>query len=151
MIESAGSKGRILLADLHALRARCLAAGNTLPGRVVVKMFLDHFRTTDDIQFYRDYKHLEHLEFNHSHPDLFMSKWRELVSKVDRSMIPDKMLLSIFLNKVRKFPGIAWDVETFERAPDNSPQKTYKFLVQAMDAHIERGLGIALWCRERMS
>ena len=48
-------------------------------------------------------------------------------------MIPDKMLLSIFLNKVRRFPGIHWDVETFERAPDGSPHKTYKFLVDAMD------------------
>ena len=51
-----------------------------LPGRFVVKLVLDHFRTMDDVQLYTDYKHLEHLEFNHNRPDLFMSKWRELVS-----------------------------------------------------------------------
>ena len=105
-----------------------------------MKLFLEHFRIMDDVQFYTDYKHLEHLEFNHSHPDLFMSRWREIVSKVDRSMIPPKMLLSIFLNKVRKFPGIQWDVEHFDRAPDGSPIKTYQFLVDAMDSCIDRDL-----------
>ena len=67
-----------------------------------------------------------------------MTQWRDLVSKIDRTMIPEKILLSVFFNKVRKFPGIRWEVEMFERAPDNSPQKTYKYLTEAMDAHIER-------------
>ena len=35
MIEGAGSKGRILLADVHARRTRCLSAGVMLPGRLV--------------------------------------------------------------------------------------------------------------------
>ena len=113
MIEVLGAKGRMFLADLYARRRRtkCLSAGVVLPGRIVVKLFLEHFRTMDDVKFYTDYKHLEHLEFNHSQPDLFMSRWREIISKVDRSMIPPKMLLWIFLNKIRKFPGIQWGVE----------------------------------------
>ena len=83
-VEASGTKGRILLADLYARRTQCLVAGNLLPGRVVVKLFLDHFRTTDDLPCYTDYKHLEILEFNHSQPDLFMSKWREIPKSTDQ-------------------------------------------------------------------
>ena len=62
------------------------------------------------------------------------------MSKVDRALIPDKMLLTIFLNKIRKLPGVQRDVEDFERAQDGSPVKTYRFLVAAMDGYIDRDL-----------
>ena len=100
MIELAKGKGRVLLADLHSRRSRCLASGTLLAGRVVVELFLDSFRTTDDTPYFTDYRHLEHFEFNFTQPDIFMSKWCDLVSKVDRQSIPDKMLLRIFFESI---------------------------------------------------
>ena len=55
MVEVAKEKGRILLAELYARRTQCLSVGNFLPGRVVVKLFSDFFRTTDDLPVYTDY------------------------------------------------------------------------------------------------
>ena len=42
MVVASNDKGRVLLAEIYTRRTACLAASVLLPGRVVVKMFLDH-------------------------------------------------------------------------------------------------------------
>ena len=66
MIEASKDKGSVLLADLFARRRVCLNRGNLLPGRVVVKLFLDSFKTMDDTPFFTDPRHLENIESHHS-------------------------------------------------------------------------------------
>ena len=46
----------------------------------------------------------------------------------------------IFLNNIMKFPGVARDVEDFERAHHGSPTKSCESLVAAMDGYINRDL-----------
>ena len=61
MMEGAKDRGRTLLSEIEMQKSRCLREGRLLPGRQIIKKFLDTFETIDGEMILFDYAHLERL------------------------------------------------------------------------------------------
>ena len=73
----------------------------------------------------------------HQNSVVFLRNWETVSSGIQKP--PDDTFLELlFHRQVKKCRALQRDINIYKRAPDGSPEKTYKFLYDATSNHLTR-------------
>jgi hypothetical protein len=129
---------RTLATKVAGLEDAALTKGNVMKGRQLVFLVHDWFKLNPD---------MKHLYGLHEITDIkwygderifdFLELWRRIVSSNSIELTP-KQLSIILVEKMAPSKVLAQDVAYWKRLEDGNDQKTYEYLINAMQRHLDR-------------
>ena len=114
--------------------------GHQTRGRTVLLMFDDYFKTSEEAgTLYSLEDLLKVAKFGDTIADLkkFINRWDAVLAGMKKE--PEETVLrDVLLRQIRPSTLLKYDIDTYDRAKEGDPSKTYSFLVKAIRDLIDR-------------
>ena len=120
-------------------RARGTVPG-MVKGREMLALFIDSFRSADNVDVMYASKHLYEIRFpGDNQLSKFLGQWDEIFSGMDSDdMLPDKSLRNLLWDKIKDSKVMALDLQVYDNMLDKDPDKSYDKLREIMTKWIRK-------------
>ena len=112
-------------------------SGVPAKGRQVLFMFHQHFATSIKHGSIYDIEDLMSVTLSNEDLKSFITRWDSVIAGMTIEA-DEKWLEAYFHKNVKKFRPLSHDLAIYERAPEGSAEKSYKFLLTAARNYLER-------------
>ena len=112
-------------------------SGVPAKGRQVLFMFHQHFATSIKHGSVYDIEDLMSVTLVNDDLKSFITRWDSVIAGMNME-VEDKWLEAYFHKNIKKFRPLSHDLAIYDRAPEGSAEKTYKFLITSARNYLER-------------
>ena len=112
-------------------------SGVPAKGRHVLFMFHQHFATSIKHGSVYDIEDLMSVTLVNDDLKSFITRWDSVIAGMNME-VEDKWLEAYFHKNIKKFRPLSHDFAIYDRAPEGSAEKTYKFLITSARNYLER-------------
>ena len=123
--------------QMDTLKEKEANANRLVRGRQILYKLHDFFATNALHGSVYDVEDLLSVSLNNENLVMFLRNWDTVLSGIQKS--PDEAFLEpLFHRQVKKCKSLQRDINIYERAAEGSAQRSYKFLYDAANAHVNR-------------
>ena len=123
--------------QMDTLKEKEANANRLVRGRQILYKLHEFFATNALHGSVYDVEDLLSVSLNNENLVMFLRNWDTVLSGVQKS--PDEAFLEpLFHRQVKKCKSLQHDINIYERAAEGSAQRSYKFLYDAANAHVNR-------------
>ena len=131
-----------LAGEITTLKETEIQNRRSLRGRQILFLIYRHYQQSQQHGALNNLEDLLAIRYNDNAADglaVFLTAWDFILSGMEAANRPDDNTLhGLYLAQVRRCTALHHDLEIYHRLPDNHPDKSYMFLLQASRSLLQR-------------
>ena len=129
-------KGQLAL-DVTLKQRELQNAMTMMKGRQLLWMIHQHYKVSAVDTELHDYKSFQSLRMRNNNLAAFVHEWETCL--MNMSQVPSEAILhSAFFDQISTHPDLRLDIAHYNRLPQDSPDRSFRWLKQIVDAQLER-------------